>query len=231
MKTFISTCLLLVFSCAAKGDIPREDVIAFTYGGETYYTHVFTGGYTFTGDSVLDYQANYLGQLVDFVSIYNGKNKVVAYPDLIRIPRIKVGQKYYAENDGYYNKDILVLRGKKIIISKDSLKLVAADSLIIGYAAGEILSPTLSKADESWINDYPLERIAKFNDGEICDIELFAIKGNVTFIEAYNIKADLLDYYKSLHLQDRDKVPAKTADDIYAELLKRHILMIGFCSC
>jgi len=60
-------------------------------------------------------------------------------------------------------------------------------------------------------------------------MELFAIKGNISKKEAQGIKAEITSLYTALHKSNNYQ--GKKPHEYINELLKRNILMIGFCSC
>jgi len=149
------------------------------------------------------------------------------YKELISIPKQKIFQNYNPE-DTYYSKHLFHLTGDTIELRRSNLDSIDISKIHIGNEAGYDFPTELRKSDEDWILDYSLEKIANLDDS-YCQFELFAIKGNISKKEAKGIKAELTSLYKAMHKSNNYK--GKKPHEYINELLKRNILMIGFCSC
>lgn len=228
----INTICFLFISIFANADIPRVDALKVSLDGEIYYTMVCLEGLEFREGCVFDYKNHYVCEQADyFAKRYDG---IHLFSDLIVLPY----SKFWPQNSRSYEEEgslhkILIEAGIEREITKEEAMEIQVLDLVIGESAGRIHSPSLSISDISWINDYALESITSTGDLEICDIELFAIKGNVSKAEASLIKSRLNLAYKK---RDNDIGVSKTeynetVEEIYEELLIRNILMLGFCSC
>lgn len=223
--------LLLLTSNMLIADIPRLDILEVSYQNQRYFLGATVAHLEFKEGCVFDiHNEEYLYEQEDFFSAYIGPGYVILYRDLIAVPKQKFSKRLnrmivcVESCDSIY---FLLEPYKKLAgASLDSMSFI---NIFIGNTAGMTFTKTLSKADQDWIMDYPLESILKTNDKELCDLELFAIKGNVTKQEARHIKKEIDTFYSSLH--SRHTSLEISPEDYFAKLLKRHILMIGFCSC
>ena len=199
------------------------------YNGARYYTWEFVAHLTFKESCVFDrYSGEYLYEEEEYFNKRYYKDNLKLYEDMIVIPKSKI-ESLYSNMDNSMSKHLFQLVGKTIELTGNQLDAIDITKIHVGNTAGYIYSPGLSKKDENWIQDYELEKITGFNDGELCDIELFSIKGNIAKKEALGIKNEIRSLYKEMH--NTNDYDGKTPNEYFNELLKRNILMVGFCSC
>ena len=224
LTTVFTFLTLLVFA-----DIPRVDVMEVSYKGKKYYKWSFVAHLKFEEGCVYDKQnGDYLYEEVEYFSNRYKGDKLKFYRDLVSIRKSKI-KSQYANMDNSTSNNLIQLVGTQIELTGKQLDSIAIIKIHLGNTAGYTYSPSLSKKDENWIQDYDLEKIAGFNDGELCDLELFSIKGNISKKEALGIKNEIRSLYDEILSNNEYK--GKTPDQYFDELLKRNILMIGFCSC
>ena len=228
MKNLL-TILLTFLALSMFADIPRVDIMEVEYQGVKYYKWEFISHLTFTEGCVFDrYTEEYLYEEEAYFS--NGYNGNKFYREMVSIPKSKIWSEYDSTNS-YTSNYLVQLVGDRIELAGKQLDSINIIKIHIGNTAGYTYTNSLSKSDENWIQDYELERIVKFNDGELCDIDLFGIKGNISKAEAKSIKNEIKSLYKAVLSNNRYDYAGKRPEQYFDELLKRNILMIGFCSC
>ena len=228
MKELLTT-LLTIIAFTVSADIPRVDVMEVTYQGKTYYKMEFVAHLKFEEGCVFDrHTGEYLYEQEDYFQDRNNGDVIVLSTDIVSIPKSKVFEGYNHRNE-YDSPNLFQLVGEQIKLSGNQLDSIHISQIHMGSTAGYIFSNGLSKKDEDWIHDYTLEKIARFGDGELCSMELFSIKGNISKKEAKGIENEIRSLYNEI-LGTRGYT-GKTPDEYFQELLKRNILMVGFCSC
>ncbi len=225
----ILTILFTLFSLTLLADIPRVDIMEVEYQGKKYYKWEFISHLSFTKGCVFDrHSGEYLYEEAEYFRGRHNGNELKLFKEMVSIPKSKI-LSHYDPTDEYNSEYLIQLVGDPIKLKEEQLDSLAITKIIVGNTAGYTYSPGLSKLDESWILDYDLEKIVKLNDGELCDLELYSIKGNISKEEKQGIKREIRSLYKAI--LSNNGYDGKTPDEYFNELLKRNILMIGFCSC
>ena len=121
------------------------------------------------------------------------------------------------------NKNLFILK-KSVKMSKEyifnNLRVLDAFN---GSTYGMTYTPELQNNDNIWINDYPIEKLFNITDYELCSMSVYCIKGNISKQESNRIRS-VLDSFLKKYERKKFKKELK-------RLYKKHIFMIGFCSC
>lgn len=226
---FVFTIMLAFSFSLLLADIPRVDIIEVTWGEKTYFMEALASDLQFKEGCVFDYDKQYICEQDSFFVAFNNRSNGQLYSDLITIPKKKLGKNYYDYADQYYSSNIYYLAGTSITLIDSIIESPVFVDRLVGNPAGYITNPDLSKNDETWINDYDLEKVGKSNDRELCQMDFFSIKGNQneSFVQSQIVKMN--DYLG--RVMNDQKVDVKELETIHNDLLANHILMIGFCSC
>lgn len=223
--------LLIFMPLIALSDIPRVDALEVMHKGDSYYVFATTAHLKFEFGCVFDANTKeYLYEDEDFLINYFGNSGLELYKDVLTISHAKLWNEVDDYEDYYRDKNVISPLGDRVVVGKSEIMNIKLVGVIAGESAGRNIPQKITKSDETWINDYPLEKIAAVNGTWMCSYEIFAIKGNVSKEEARSISKRLENAYKEDYggtsLQDDQKTKL-----FLDELLKRNILVLEFCSC
>lgn len=231
IRSIITVLSILLSTSISRADIPSFDVASFKYNGELYYGVYFP--YSNLNTDTQSYAQSYYRDSCSASDLFK---------QLFQMGNIEVFKHQVAiPTEKLYSNDYYNFEGEFLYYHYNKIENIDFDSTLVseiyarkGNTGGYTFTPTLSILDAHWINDYPLQNILKFSDGEICDMDLFAIEGNLSTNEIRVIQNRIVNAVNRRKHSSKDYynyTNNETLDDIIKELHKRYIIMVGFCSC
>ena len=201
-------------SLSLKADIPSFDVITISCNNETFYLLDESQGKLKPND--LNYY-NYKGEISERVQ--DVVERQLSY-SAIRVYRqldvIDANQLFHPEAD---IKKLYILRKDTILETtflRDNYQIIKAEN---GNTYGYNWTAELNELDNYWLQDYPIESLFHIEDG-MCNMTFYGIKDNLTPKEITALKVSVKTAMKEEGFKE-----------LLSELYKRHIIMLGFCSC
>lgn len=203
-----------------KADIGSIDVFKISLDGEEYYFELGSRGILLDGDMC------YYGS--NDKSSYTGEVEIIIKKVLQDYLRKGHAPKLYKElhvihmekfKDYIREDNLYLLKGQtKELRSKEEIDRITFENAFNGNTVGYTYTTDLNRYDNSWIDDYELEKLFEKAYDE-CIIGVYSIKGNVNEAELEKLKKE----FESINsYQDKEYL---------FKLYQKNIIVIGTCSC
>ncbi len=218
MKQLLIIYFSLISIVAAIADIPTFDIITFEADGKEYFVQLESKGKLKNNDLCLyDYDWNYVK---DFSEIIN--NETLKTARLFAFRSLSVIEMKHLNNTDTNQPDRFYNFTDPIDFTKITIQNpIVITSVIRGNVYGRICTKELKTEDNSWLESYDMIKIFSADDGELCEMDFYAIKGNLDPTDISKLKAE----FKAL------KKNRGSFDEFFSRLYKEFIIMIGMCSC
>jgi len=220
MRTFI-IILLLAPLFKLKADIPNFDVIEYKNNEKSIYLKTWSLGILMNNDlCYYSWDGEYISEVSTFINdkILEG-DSITIYTEIAIIDHTKISGMVDRDSDSI----LYHLKYPKRISIEDLNNEYQINSAFRGNTAGYAYSSDLKTADNTWINDYEIEKLFDLTDYELCSFSFYGIKNNLDKKEKAKIKSKLDSILKRHSLE--------AFESELSLLYKRNIIMIGFCSC
>lgn len=228
LKNTLSKRFSLIFTAlffltvplSIKADIGSFDVFEFSDGNSIIYISTYTRGRLINHDlCYYDWYGEFKINIETLLhSDFEDHDSIEIYTNIEKI-NLSSFDKDYEE----FAPILYILKGKLKISHKSFFENYDIIDAYNGNTYGFTYTPSLSTSDNSWLQDYDIDKYFRFNDNELCDMTLYGIKNNLSEIEVLRIKVDLDTLLKEQKHQDFHEMLDK--------LKLQNMIMIGFCSC
>lgn len=220
-RTVVVTTIMLCIVAFGYCDVPKYDIAELDIGGQHYYIKFESRGILKNDNkSYYSYQNEYCCEAEDVIGeVLNDMYDFEFYKQLD-----KVEFKYFPGIAEHSDSILFILRDPIKLINETFRNKYLILSIQNGCHYGYAYTEELCNDDNTWLKANPLECIFELNDiSGMCYIKIFAIKGDLNYDQIIRLKAKLEGF-----LSRGDLLPPR---DELSKLYKKHIIMMGMCSC
>lgn len=209
----------LLFTFFVNGTVASDyapEIITVSFKKTKYYCLIYAKGDSVSKD--LKYYNN-SGEFIQNVSdrvkeCFKKTNAIRIYKNIEIIDLSKFNG--YNEQE----KKLYILNNQLIHLPIDFIDNIKVLNLMKGNSEHFIYSPDLKTEDNEWISRSRIKKYLDFDDGEICNMSLFAIKDSIS--------SEHVKFYKSKLIELRSPDNPEFIEFLKV-LYRQKIIVIGFC--